>query len=276
MPARQFWDQHVLQDAVLNPYYQKFVDFAINPALAGRPLHVLELGCGNGLLAIQIARQYGFSVIGVDFSSRSIDWANRQAQASGEKRVSFQCGDVRDPDLPLVGPFDIIIGTAVLHEVTGPDFEALARRLFCLLSPAGYGVFLENSFFNPLFRFVRAAMPDHLRLGHPEEYPFDPQRYRVLQSIFTLTRRDCIGVMLLHRFHAQLLSKLIDHVIISRAFDTLDYWATRYLPASWALWLSYLQVISFFKKSDSLDVLNFDVISRPWMPRYEPLGPNQQ
>lgn len=68
MDVKQFWDQHLIQDVVLNPYYQKFVDFALPLASVGRALRVVDLGCGNGLLSIHIAQRYGFSVTGIDIS----------------------------------------------------------------------------------------------------------------------------------------------------------------------------------------------------------------
>jgi len=162
----------------------------------------------------------------------------------------------------------VIIGAAVLHDVTGERFERLTQRLHQLLTPHGYGVFLENSFFNPMFRLVRAVLPTCLRLGHNQEYPFDPKRYQILQRYFAFTRRDCIGVVLFHRFHAQLLSKLVDHLILSRSFDALDYWVTRCLPPAVALWLSYVQVVSFSKQADLDKLLNLSVVARPWIPVY--------
>jgi SAM-dependent methyltransferase len=266
----EFWDRHLVEGTELNPYYRKFVDFAIARNRPAKPLRVLEVGCGNGLLSIYIARRYRCSVTGVDFSPKSIGWARRQAAEDDCASVTFLCGDIRDPRLPLDGPFDIIIGAAVLHEVIGPEFALLAERLKQLLSVDGYGVFLENSYFNPIFRLVRSSLPRRARLGHPYEYPFDKLRYRQLGHVFPVTRRDCIGVMLFHRFHAQLFSRLIDHVVISRTCDALDYWATRSLPGAWSLWLSYLKVVSFFRSPDQQQKLDFSVIPRRWMPNYKP------
>src|SRR5688572_10908295 len=58
---------------------------------------ILELGCGTGGHAVELARD-GFSVTGIDFSGPMIEGARRRVGSLSPdvaKRVDFQFGDVR-------------------------------------------------------------------------------------------------------------------------------------------------------------------------------------
>src|SRR3990172_8586282 len=66
----------------------------------GRALHlsagdvVLDLACGNGHTAILLAREFGCSVVGVDYSAENIRAATAAALAAGlEQRAAFFQGD---------------------------------------------------------------------------------------------------------------------------------------------------------------------------------------
>ncbi len=93
-------------------------------ALAGRT--VLDLGCGPGLYALELAR-FGARVSGVDFSPRSIQYARAQAGEAGLE-VDFQLADYLeyDPDRT----FDLI---------------CLIYGDYCALNPHQRGDLLRNA-----------------------------------------------------------------------------------------------------------------------------------
>jgi SAM-dependent methyltransferase len=61
-------------------------------ALGRVPGRALDLGCGTGTDAIDLARR-GWQVVGIDFASEAIDKAKAKAAAAGVK-VEFVVGDV--------------------------------------------------------------------------------------------------------------------------------------------------------------------------------------
>jgi SAM-dependent methyltransferase len=72
----------------------RFADFVLHH-LTGTPsknMHVLDLACGTGILAIKLSRRVA-SVLGVDLSGAMIDIA--RSKAAGLKNVSFKTGDMR-------------------------------------------------------------------------------------------------------------------------------------------------------------------------------------
>jgi len=82
--------------------------FAENKIESGK---ILDICCGNGRLAIWLAKQ-GFNVIGVDISAEYLEDARQRAKDFGvESKVTFMEGDMRDVDRIVVNemPFDGVI-----------------------------------------------------------------------------------------------------------------------------------------------------------------------
>ena len=60
-------------------------------------MRVLDVGCGNGITAIELARRYSVHVIGIDFAEKMVAAAMGMAVNQRLKgSVRFQVGDVRD------------------------------------------------------------------------------------------------------------------------------------------------------------------------------------
>jgi ubiquinone/menaquinone biosynthesis C-methylase UbiE len=93
----------------------------------GNKGRVLEIGCGTGQLAIQLAHQ-GLEVVAVDISSEMITYAEGNAKREGIE-IQFIEGDFTSyqvfQKLEDLGPFDYIISTFVLSE-----FTPLRQKLF--------------------------------------------------------------------------------------------------------------------------------------------------
>lgn len=98
---------------------------------------VLEIGCGWGALAMQLAQEGGARVTALTLSSRQQSYAKKLASESAfGERVDFRLQDYRD----VAGTFDRIVSVEMI-EAVGRDywpmfFSTLRRRL----APSGHAV----------------------------------------------------------------------------------------------------------------------------------------
>jgi 2-polyprenyl-6-hydroxyphenyl methylase/3-demethylubiquinone-9 3-methyltransferase len=72
-----------------------------------RGKRVLDLGCGDGRLALGAAR-YARSVVGIDPDAPLIETARARARESGLTNVRFEVGAGQSLD-PADGSFDVVI-----------------------------------------------------------------------------------------------------------------------------------------------------------------------
>jgi SAM-dependent methyltransferase len=164
---------------------------------------VLDLGCGGGKLSAYLAAQ-GASVVGVDFSAPLIAAANANFQQ--DERLHFLEADILHLDLGE--QFDIICGIAVLHEIAYPDTVQLINMIDIHLKPSGFGWFMENSFFNPAFRFARKYLVGKYgipKVGSAHEIPFDRQRFALYKEHFRFCGRSAESFLLFTLIHSYLI-----------------------------------------------------------------------
>jgi SAM-dependent methyltransferase len=107
-------------------------------------MRVLDLGCGVGDVAFVVSDLVGPDghVVGVDRSPEALARARLRAQQRGRAQVQFVEGDIHDP--PPGGPFDAIVGRAVLMYV--PDPAAVLQRQATVLRAGGLVVPIELDF----------------------------------------------------------------------------------------------------------------------------------
>jgi SAM-dependent methyltransferase len=136
------------------------------PRLTGHGCRrVLDLGCGTGLDAIDLAR-LGFEVEGVDYSRVAVDEAKRLAEAEG-LAIGFRQGDI---GLPLPYPdrrFDAVISNLVLHSFADILLRRIVAEVGRCLRPGGLFLFHVNSTEDVERRL--AVQPPERRLG-PHAY----------------------------------------------------------------------------------------------------------
>ena len=105
-------------------------------ALAGiSPLsRVLDVGCGVGTTAIDIARRYGGDVTAVDIAPLMLERADANARAAGVRdRVRIEAGDILDLRFED-GSFDVVLAEAVTMFV---DRQRAAGELARVTRPGG-------------------------------------------------------------------------------------------------------------------------------------------
>jgi SAM-dependent methyltransferase len=208
--TRSFWDEKdyaAWADPVpgtalesLPPATRRFLR-PLLPVLKGKT--VLDLGCGPAFFTPFLAAA-AERVVGLDFSATAISVA--RARCASLDNVSFFEGDVFE--WPHEGTFDVIAGRFFLHEVMIEDTPRLLERLDALLAPGGFLYFHENSYFNPVARFVRRRLVGRLGVpkhGSSQELPFDAERFTLYARHFKHCDRFVDGVELAQKVYEYLV-----------------------------------------------------------------------
>ncbi len=98
---------------------------------------VLDIGCGWGGLALDIARRADVCVLGITLSSEQYHVAVKRANAEGlEARVEFQIQDYREVE----GSFDRIVSVGMFEHVGVNCYPTFFERVRDLLEPDGVAV----------------------------------------------------------------------------------------------------------------------------------------
>ncbi|TNE53599.1 MAG: class I SAM-dependent methyltransferase [Bacteroidetes bacterium] len=108
------------------------------------PKTVLDLGCGNGWMALQLARCPDTTVWAVDVNLAELEQGARIAAADNRENIRFVFADVLDQTLPEQ-TFDLIVLAASVQYF--PDLQHLLQVLNTLLKPAGQIHFLDSPFY---------------------------------------------------------------------------------------------------------------------------------
>jgi len=103
--------------------------------------HLLDLGCGAGVIAEFISDQTGASVTGLDYADPAIAEAN-QRTADKRSRLTFLQGDMNALDLPAES-LDSVISLDTLYWVS--DLDETLSKLVSSLRPGGrMGIFMNH------------------------------------------------------------------------------------------------------------------------------------
>lgn len=125
----------------------------VAPPGGGRP-RAIDLGCGEGAVAIYLARR-GFTTIGVDFSAAALRRARRAARLAGldEARLRFIEADLTAPSIAgLDGPFDLLVDYGTLDDLATDERRRAAMLIDDLAHPG-------SRFFLYAFEARRASLP---------------------------------------------------------------------------------------------------------------------
>jgi SAM-dependent methyltransferase len=108
---------------------------------------VLDLGCGTGGHALELARR-GYSVTGVDLSQSMLDRAAaKSAELATEQRPTWVCGDARDFDTGRRHDLAIMMFAVVGYLTSNQDVLAGLRNVRRHLEPGA--LFLCDFWYGP-------------------------------------------------------------------------------------------------------------------------------
>ena len=123
------FDLHDIQAAFTRPVFVNHLTQNWLPALpdvqakldAGEPVRIAEVGCGEGLAAITIARAYPNAEIdGFDLDEASIAVASEQAAATPASATGPGSRCATPPIPPIAGDYDLVMAIEMLHDVPDP------------------------------------------------------------------------------------------------------------------------------------------------------------
>ena len=119
-------------------------------------LKILDYGCGNGWLSMDLIKEGATEVYGIDISKELIEKANKFAEVKGlSKNINFK----KMPGENLTFPdnfFDLILGSAILHHT---DISLAIKNIYRVLKPGGRALFIEPLNQNIFLRIWRKLTP---------------------------------------------------------------------------------------------------------------------
>lgn len=156
-------------------------------------LDVIDLGCGEGYCARELAGRGAGSITGVELSAEMVELARAQEAELGQG-ISYRQGDVTaltDAD----ASFDLALGVFVYNYVTTEQMLASFREVRRVLRPGGQFVF---SVPHPAFAFINT------RRERPFYFDVDGHGYfsgRDIQHQGSISRRDGVDlpVQMIHK-----------------------------------------------------------------------------
>jgi 2-polyprenyl-3-methyl-5-hydroxy-6-metoxy-1,4-benzoquinol methylase len=161
------------------------VDFIEQEIGFDRTLEILDVGCGTGRHAIELAKR-GYAVTGIDLSTSQLERAREKAEEAGVS-VTFQQADARA--LTFHGEFDVVLmlceGGFPLMETDEMNFQILAG-ISNALKERGKLILTTLNALYPLCHSLEDFMNANIVEGQSSENHFDLMTFRD-RSIFTVT-----------------------------------------------------------------------------------------
>jgi len=115
--------------------------------LAIAPCRVLEIGCGTGTTAVDLARQ-GYDVTAVDVAPLAIEAARGRARQEGV-RVAFALADLLAPLAEQAfwdnRPFPLVFDRGVYHALRRVDLDSLLRTIRDVTAKGGFYIVLAGN-----------------------------------------------------------------------------------------------------------------------------------
>jgi ubiquinone/menaquinone biosynthesis C-methylase UbiE len=103
---------------------------------------MVELGCGPGSVVPSILRKYGESIeiVGIDFSRKMIDLANRKKVSNGWRNVQFKCMDMYE--FSPTKKADSVVFCLALTAM--PDYKKAIEKAISILKPGGQLLIIDS------------------------------------------------------------------------------------------------------------------------------------
>ena len=141
---------------------------------------VVEVGCGPGFYARRLAQRYpALRMLGIDRSSRLLEWAQSRASSDALTNCRFQHGDVECISA-CIEPVDAVISSRLLL-VVGNRNKVMAE-IFHVLKPGGR-LFLVEPTANIKTQLPLSAMRLVTRFIYSAHREAFPQNAKILSSL---------------------------------------------------------------------------------------------
>jgi ubiquinone/menaquinone biosynthesis C-methylase UbiE len=164
--------ERLITNNPLRAFSQRYVEVPMLKNMAGRDKYqlCLEIGCGRGIGAYVIAKEFGAEkVIAVDIDPDQIERANKNLKSTYKDRIEFKIADamaLNEPD----NKFDAVFSFGVLHHME--DWKKAVQEASRVLKSGGEFFFEEP--FRPFLDnfFVKTFTK------HPEGGKFDYEEFK--------------------------------------------------------------------------------------------------
>jgi trans-aconitate methyltransferase len=142
-------------------------DQILTERAGGRPIRVLDAGCGDGLLTLSLARRHpDWELTGIDRRDDLLEGARARALARSLSNVRFQAADLTEP-MPEAG-FEAAIALECLHEI--PEDDLALASIAGALAPGGLiAVQVPDLDWKPVFAGSTGIWRDEVRHGYSRE-----------------------------------------------------------------------------------------------------------
>ena len=150
----EFYDCTVTREYGI--YHRHFLHPFLDAAARERVGHVLDVGCGTGVVTFALAER-GFAVTAIDHSPAMLEIARAKAEDLGlGDRITFVTGDVANLRFDDQA-FDGVTCQGVLHHLQ--DLDRCVREMWRVLKPGGF-IFLSDpcSDITPLKKVLNLAL----------------------------------------------------------------------------------------------------------------------
>ena len=139
-----------------------------------RGIDAVDIGCGRGLALMHLGKRFPNSrLVGYDFSSEAIDWANAEAQRRGLTNIRFEVRDAAKLDDER--RFDVVFTFDAIHDQIDP--QAMLSGIHRALKSDGL----------LLAQDIRSSSHLEKNLDHP-----------VAPFLYTISTMHCMTVSLAH------------------------------------------------------------------------------
>ncbi len=157
------------------------VDFLVSEINKDKNVKILDIGCGTGRHAVELAKQ-GYNVTGIDLSESMLNRAIEKAQ-NLNLDIDFQIADARK--LPFENQFDLVImiceGAFPLMETDEMNFEILKNAAKALKNN-GKLIFTTLNGLYPLYHSVKDFMDSNVVDGASKDNSFDLMTFRDIST----------------------------------------------------------------------------------------------
>lgn len=145
---QQYWESQAAldQEAGSRDIIAKALEIEAIAKYVKDGMQILEVGCGNGITAIELCKRYGVTILGLDYAEKMVQAAQAKAAGATVKgRVSFMVGDAGTVS-ELTDQYDLIYTERVLINLK--DWTTQQKAIMDItakLKSGGVYVMCENS-----------------------------------------------------------------------------------------------------------------------------------